>query len=166
MAIGNREEKKLKNETLGYSFTHHSYYEVVEDEASTSNPKEIAFQFGAGCNEAVITYKADEAGQKSGITFTLGKTNVKVVTAKKTYNMIAAAGLSTAATAITNSGAIAIKISKGGYIDFYDMLNEATTEAFAKTLTLIPDGGFIAEPILGISINATTPAVGYFNLYY
>lgn len=166
MAIGNREEKKLKNETLGYSFTHHSYYEVVEDEASTSNPKEIAFQFGAGCNEAVITYKADEAGQKSGITFTSGKTNVKVVTAKKTYNMIAAAGLSTAATAIANSGAISIKLSKGGYIDFYDALNEETTEAFAKTLTLIPDGGYIAEPILGLSINATTPAVGYFNLYY
>lgn len=166
MAIGNREEKKLKNETLGYSFTHHGYYEVVEDEASTSNPKEIAFQFGAGCNEAVITYEADEAGQKSGITFTAGKTNVKVVTAKKTYNMIVAAGLSTAATAITNSSAIAIKLSKGGYIDLYDALNEETTEAFAKTLTLIPDGGYIAEPILGISINATTPAVGYFNLYY
>lgn len=166
MAIGNREEKKLKNETLGYSFTHHGYYEVVEDEASTSNPKEIAFQFGAGCNEAVITYKADDAGQKSGITFTTGKTNVKVITAKKTYNMIAATGLSTAANAITNSGAIAIKISKGGYIDMYDMLDEETTTAFAKTLTLIPDGGYIAEPILGISINATTPAVGYFNLYY
>lgn len=166
MAIGNREEKKLKNETLGYSFTHHGYYEVVEDEASTANPKEIAFQFGAGCNEAVITYKADEAGQKSGITFTTGKTNVKVVTAKKTYNMIAATGLSTAANAIANSGAIAIKLSKGGYIDLYDVLDASTVDAFAKTLTLIPDGGYIAEPIVGISINATTPAVGYFNLYY
>ena len=165
MAIGNREEKKLKNETLGYSFTHHGYYEVVEDEASTATPKEIAFQFGAGCNEAVITYKADEAGQKSGITFTTGKTNVKVVTAKKTYNMIAA-GLSAAANAITNSGAITIKLSKGGYIDMYDTTDESTVDAFAKTLTLIPDGGYIAEPILGISINATTPAVGYFNLYY
>lgn len=166
MAIGNREEKKLKNETLGYSFTHHGYYEVVEDEASTSNPKEIAFQFGAGCNEAVITYKADEAGQKSGITFTSGKTNVKVVTAKKTYNMIAATGLSTAATAITNAEGLCLKISKGGYIDMFDVLNEEGIAAFGKTLTLIPDGGFIAEPILGISINATTPVVGYFNLYY
>lgn len=166
MAIGNREEKKLKNETLGYSFTHHSYYEVVEDEASTSNPKEIAFQFGAGCNEAVITYEADETGQKSGITFTAGKTNVKVVTAKKTYNMICATGLSTAAASITSSGAICLKVTKGGYIDIFDMLNEETTAAFAKTVALIPDGGFIAEPILGISINATTPAVGYFNLYY
>lgn len=166
MAIGNREEKKLKNETLGYSFTHHGYYEVVEDEASTATPKEIAFQFGAGCNEAVITYKADEAGQKSGITFTTGKTNVKLVTAKKTYNMIVATSFSTAATAITNSGAIAIKLSKGGYIDMYDMLDESTTEAFAKTVALIPDGGYIAEPILGLSINATTPAVGYFDLYY
>lgn len=166
MAIGNREEKKLKNETLGYSFTHHGYYEVIEDEASSTNPKEINFQFGAGCNEAVITYKADDPGQKSGITFTAGKTNLKVVTAKKTYNMIAATGLSTAANAIANSGAVAIKISKGGYMDFYDMLDESTVDAFARTLTLIPDGGYIAEPILGISINATTPAVGYFNLYY
>lgn len=166
MAIGNREEKKLKNETLGYSFTHHGYYEVIEDEASESNPKEIAFQFGAGCNEAVITYKADEAGQKSGITFTTGKTNVKVVTAKKTYNMIVATAFATAATSVAGSGAIAIKLSKGGYIDLYDMLNEETTTAFAKTVALIPDGGYIAEPILGISINATTPAVGYFNLYY
>lgn len=166
MAIGNREEKKLKNETLGYSFTHHGYYEVVEDEASSTNPKQIDFQFGAGCNEAVITYKADDVGQKSGITFTAGKTNLKVVTAKKTYNMMVATGLSTAANSITNSGAICLKLSKGGYIDIYDVLDESTIDAFARTVTLIPDGGYIAEPILGISINATTPAVGYFNLYY
>lgn len=166
MAIGNREEKKLKNETLGYSFTHHGYYEVIEDEASSTNPKEIDFQFGAGCNEAVITYKADDPGQKSGITFTAGKTNLKVVTAKKTYNMIVATGISSAATAINSSGAICLKLSKGGYIDIYDVLDESTVDAFGKTVTLIPDGGYIAEPILGISINATTPAVGYFNLYY
>lgn len=165
MALGNRQEKKVKDETLGFSFTHK---EVIEVDNETE--AEIAVKFGPGVNSAVIVWEGSTESDKSGkigITQTNGKTNVKLVTANKSYNMIAAAQLSSAITDVTDATNGVYVINRGGSITAvrntpYDSLN-----ALPKLFNIIPDGGIITEPILGISIDSQVNAQkGTLTIYY
>lgn len=165
MALGIKQEKKVKDDALGYSFTHKDVIEV--DNATAS---EVAIKFGTGVNNAVLTWAGtNESGYNYtiGITNTNGKTNIKLVTATKTYNMIAVGQLATAITDVINAHDILFVINRGGTITGYKNASYADTTALPKSCQFIPDGGVINEPILGISIDSTTANLaGTLTIYY
>lgn len=165
MALGNRQEKKVKDETLGFSFTHK---EVIEVDNATET--EIAVKFGPGVNHAVMTWKGDDSNShdpKLGITNTNGQTNVKLITKSKTYNMIAVAQLASAVADVTGANDSVFIINRGGVIQGMRNTPYANLVSMPKMFDMIPDGGVISEPIAGISIDSgINNQKGTLTIYY
>lgn len=163
MSIGSKEQKKLKSETLGYSYPNHEQYIAYGDPG-----QEVAFTLGNGVNEATVIWTAEEAGSKCGITMTTGKTNIKLVTRAGDIKVIAVTNLSSAATSIIAADRLMIKLDRGGVMKLVPLPEDfESVDAFPKEITCIPVTGFVPDPILGISIDTdASKVVGYFDLYY
>lgn len=137
--------EKMKN---GFSFSRTK----TETFVSTSNEllAEVAFHFSPGTAEAVIYKHDNEASSMFSTAWQTFADSIKLVTKKKTYNLVMSAEFGTVTNNI-NSTNLIIELRKGGILRFIIPTPDGATSV-TKSCFLVPTEP-ITEPILGISIN-------------